>query len=251
MFLSVVTEWYRKSRLSRRRARCATPGMRQLDTQLLSPRFSQEYKQALLCNISHCQAVLKTRIATRKDMDNDGQHSDSWVNVDTGSIRQLSDLQHSTVSFERLLSDAQHESKTPSLRTTNASQTVSHRSSPPLSVVSGSTGEMFTRPKIDIPQQQINDFIWDWSSRPEVTPPCDYDMKYKKVKHHPVHSDDSSRSDDDSKFDIASIPRVIFSHACSFLVGATLMFICFKKYSSIARLLRIVWWLSSSFVQPR
>ncbi|KAK2180603.1 hypothetical protein NP493_436g01045 [Ridgeia piscesae] len=54
-----------------------------------------------------------------------------------------------------------------------------------------------------------NDWIWDWSSRPEVTPPS-----------------------------LENLPALLFTHACTFFLGAAAMLFYLKKYCNWAAVAR-------------
>ncbi|KAF6020054.1 hypothetical protein EB796_021647 [Bugula neritina] len=90
--------------------------------------------------------------------------------------------------------------------------------------------ETFTRPKIDIPQNDIDDFMWDWSSRPEVAPPCEYENRFNRRNSYKPHTVPDECSDH-SYFKGYSFSKLLVSHACTCILGAVLVFVCFKRYS--------------------
>lgn len=82
--------------------------------------------------------------------------------------------------------------------------------------------------RADIP----TDWIWDWSSRPEVMPPSDYGKQFKHPGNH-----GSKLSVRNSKvlrsvgvFTLDNLPTLLVTHACTFFLGAAAMFIYLKKY---------------------
>merc|ERR1712150_380407 len=70
------------------------------------------------------------------------------------------------------------------------------------------------------------DWIWDWSSRPELMPPSG--MTYK----HPRKSKLSVRNTRLMQDGPLSLPVLLLTHACTFFFGAAVMFIYFKRNCS-------------------
>lgn len=130
-------------------------------------------------------------------------------------------------SLEKLLIDAQHESCAASR--TNSKEPSAGGS--PRSSHSPSTewsiGEWQTK------QDPGTDWIWDWSSGPEVQPMSDWGHKFR----HPIGKPrfpsariPKSTNTKPSFFHLDNLPTLLLTHACTFVFGAALMFIYLKKY---------------------
>ncbi|KAK2150404.1 hypothetical protein LSH36_406g01042 [Paralvinella palmiformis] len=73
--------------------------------------------------------------------------------------------------------------------------------------------------------QENGDWMLDWSSRPEVIPPG-----YKQpVKRAPlsVRNTKMMRS---GPFSLENLPLMLLTHACTFFLGAAVMFMYLKRY---------------------
>lgn len=131
-------------------------------------------------------------------------------------------------SIEKLLIEAQKESRTPSR---NNSREASARGSPksphsPSNELSSSSSQDDRDPGTE--------WMWDWSSRPEVIPPSDLNGKFKhpaprksklSVRNTPV-----MRSGIFRVFQLENLPILLLSHACAVFLGAAGLFMYLKKF---------------------
>ncbi|XP_041369329.1 BCL2/adenovirus E1B 19 kDa protein-interacting protein 3-like isoform X2 [Gigantopelta aegis] len=162
--------------------------------------------------------------------------NDSWIELQNSSPSQtqLTDpaALHSVYNgnLEKLLIEAQRESRTPSRPNSKESST---RGSPksPHSPNNEWAGEWRSR------QDPGTDWIWDWSSRPEVMPPGDWNGKFRhpmtKPRQHPLsvrHTNALRRA----VFTLENLPTLLLTHAATFVLGAAVMFLFAKKYWNMA-----------------
>lgn len=159
----------------------------------------------------------------------------SWVEVEQ-NVRYYpppSPVKHAplnTFTLERLLREAQRESpKSISCANSPYSSRHSPRSPPP------SPSEDLSVADIDqaMAGQESGgaDWVWDWSSRPEVVPPSDYACNMK----HPLSrwqklSIRNTRVMHAIYLSLENLPMLIITHACTFVLGAATMLIYLKKY---------------------
>ncbi|CAL1547006.1 unnamed protein product [Lymnaea stagnalis] len=141
-------------------------------------------------------------------------------------------------SMEKLLIDAQRESRTPSRP---ASKESSHRGSPksPASPSGEWSGEEW-RSK----QDPGTDWIWDWSSRPELQQ--SFETMSEKFRHPgskfgrtPLSVRNTQVMKKTRLLSWANLPTLLFTHACTFFLGAAAVFIYFKKYCNLATLAQV------------
>jgi BCL2/adenovirus E1B protein-interacting protein 3 len=135
--------------------------------------------------------------------------------------------------MEKLLLEAQRESRGSSRMSSNASSSKGSPKSPhspnneyaSLPIPAIHEGEVLQAvQRSDIP----TDWIWDWSSRPEAVPPSGkYRLTGTKLS---VRNTKVMRSA--GIFD--HLPSLLVSHACTFFLGAAAMFIYLKKYCSLS-----------------
>lgn len=123
-------------------------------------------------------------------------------------------------NYERLLIEAQRENS--SKATSNASS----RGSP-----KGSNSPVPASQ--DTQQFQTAEWIWDWSSRPEVQPPSEWKFKHPAAPP-PRRTKLSVRNtkvmrQDGGVFCLENLPVLFLTHACSFVLGAATVFIYLKK----------------------
>lgn len=129
-------------------------------------------------------------------------------------------------NMEKLLIEAQQESRTPSRPNSTVS---SNRGSPKLP----------TSPKewVNTEGPQVDpigtDWIWDWSSRPEIQPQGDLSGQYKHPRRYRL-SVRNTKVMRDGIFCMENLPTLLISHACSFVLGAAVMFMYLKKYCNWA-----------------
>jgi len=147
--------------------------------------------------------------------------NESWVELNlSGMANKGSGL--STPSYEKLLVEAQKESGMTS-RNSSGHNSAKALHSPPLSAASSTPSEELRRSPIEIPHEQLQEFIRDWSSRPEIIPPSDYGMKLERpIKRHPL-SVRNTRVMKESWLSSENLPTLMITHAASFVVGASLV----------------------------
>lgn len=130
-------------------------------------------------------------------------------------------------NIEKLLIEAQKESRTPSR---NSSRDTSARGSP--KSPHSPSNELATNGQDE--REPVTDWIWDWSSRPEMIPPSDFNGKFKhpimrknklSVRNTPV-----MRSGIFRVFSLENLPVLLLSHACAVFLGAAGLFIYLKKF---------------------
>lgn len=141
-------------------------------------------------------------------------------------------------TMEKLLLEAQREwSRNSSRIGSNVGSTASSRSSPksprsPNNEMSCiGLGESGITTIQESRVQENGDWLWDWSSRPEVIPPGELvGARYKQpVKRAPlsVRNTKMMRS---GPFSLENLPLMLLTHACTFFLGAAVMFMYLKKY---------------------
>ncbi|KAI0222302.1 BCL2/adenovirus E1B 19 kDa protein-interacting protein 3 [Lamellibrachia satsuma] len=82
-----------------------------------------------------------------------------------------------------------------------------------------------------------NDWIWDWSSRPEVAPPSEWSGRFKHPSRHKL-SVRNTRVMRAGPFSLENLPALLFTHACTFFLGAAAMLFYLKKYCNWATVAR-------------
>ncbi|BFY98229.1 hypothetical protein BsWGS_01269 [Bradybaena similaris] len=138
-----------------------------------------------------------------------------------------------TGSMEKLLIDAQRESATPSRPN---SQQSSHRSSPKSPA---SPNSEWSNEEWHLKQDPGTDWIWDWSSRPELQQSFDnLSEKFRhpgsKVNRTPLSVRNTQVMKKTRLFSWANLPTLLLTHACTFFLGAAAVFLYFKKYCSFS-----------------
>ena len=128
--------------------------------------------------------------------------------------------------FHKLLMEAQHESSSSPATSNESSGGVSPRQVPYSGDVDGQK-----------PQDLGTDWVWDWSSGPEVTPASNtFSQKFqrpgKKPPLPPVNGRGSPAKLKPGFF--GRMSRLLLTHACTFFLGAALMFIYLKKYCPLS-----------------
>ncbi|ESO94689.1 hypothetical protein LOTGIDRAFT_205439 [Lottia gigantea] len=173
-------------------------------------------------------------MASLSKQDNSDDLNESWVELQQNSLSTQIDpeLPRSQSAyngnFEKLLQEAQRESRTPSRPNSKESSTRTspkNPGSPTNEWVSGSWREK---------QDPGTDWIWDWSSRPEILPNSDWNGKFKHPGAKPIKHTLSVRHSKAMKkggiFNFENIPTLLLTHACTFFLGAAVMFVYVKKY---------------------
>lgn len=130
-------------------------------------------------------------------------------------------------SIEKLLIEAQKESRTPSR---NNSRETSARGSP--KSPHSPSNELAINGQDE--RDPGTDWIWDWSSRPEMMPPSDFNGKFR---HPPTRRNKLSvrntpvmRSGIFRVFSLENLPILLLSHACAVFLGAAGLFMFLKKF---------------------
>lgn len=165
--------------------------------------------------------------------------SDSWIEMQLTPLASRkgssSDLDHSAATLEKLLKDAQREHLSSSPVLSLASHASSHHS--PKELLSPSSESPIHVPipgQRVLSEQQITEWMWDWSSRPENIPPCDFGQ----LKHPDKPLDvarDKERGRHSEMVGLWSMPlmtTLLVTHACTFTVGAALMLLLVRRYYS-------------------
>ncbi|CAD5123449.1 DgyrCDS11795 [Dimorphilus gyrociliatus] len=148
----------------------------------------------------------------------ESQLNDSWVEVGSsrGSTPPLFPrINMTNEQMEKMLLEAQKEL---SRHTSINASTISSRTSPksPHSPVSDPTQTK------TVQEFENSDWIWDWSSRPEIKPPSS-DIQSNKYKHFPRSETGKSKRHGLSVRNtgiISNLPALLFTHAATFILGA-------------------------------
>lgn len=100
--------------------------------------------------------------------------SESWVELNSGGI-----LSGAENEYIRLLREAQKESRDSSVRHSRASSVKGSPKSPPNSPnLEPSTDDELKGVYINCWRDDSNDWVWEWSSRPDQVPPKDWRFKH-------------------------------------------------------------------------
>ncbi|XP_047522857.1 BCL2/adenovirus E1B 19 kDa protein-interacting protein 3 isoform X2 [Pieris napi] len=103
--------------------------------------------------------------------------SESWVELNSGGLNGAEN------EYIRLLREAQRESRDSSVRHSRASSMKGSPKSPPNSPnLEPSTEDELKGVYINCWRDESNDWVWEWSSRPDQLPPKDWRFK------HPVNA---------------------------------------------------------------
>ncbi|XP_060082441.1 BCL2/adenovirus E1B 19 kDa protein-interacting protein 3-like [Ylistrum balloti] len=150
---------------------------------------------------------------------------DSWVELNnSGPQDPLVPQSIYNGNLEKLLIDAQKESRTPSRANSKESSARGSPKSP-----HSPNNELATQ---DSDRDPGTDWIWDWSSRPEAHPPSDWNGRFKHRICREKMTSRNSRVSKSGVFTIDNLPQLLLTHACSFFLGAAVMFVCLKRYCS-------------------
>lgn len=142
----------------------------------------------------------------------------------------------SSKTLEKLLLEAQRESSYASSRIDSLT---SSRASPH-SQRSPTNDQPATSSPLDDPrlpreiegddEEVAGKWVWDWSSRPEVVPPSSLQFKHPVTMKRSL-SIRNTRIMRGIVFSLENLPLLIFTHACTFLLGAASMVFYLKKFS--------------------
>lgn len=178
-------------------------------------------------------------MASSQRPEQEGDLNDSWVelqfqqNAAASSTEPTIETPQASIyngNLEKLLIEAQRESRTPSHANSKES---SARGSPksPHSPSEWASADWRTK------QDPGTDWIWDWSSGPEVQPQSDWNGKFRHPGSKPRRTPLSIRKSPVLKsgiFRLENLPTLLLTHACTFFLGAAVMFMYLKKYCNWA-----------------
>ncbi|XP_052832155.1 BCL2/adenovirus E1B 19 kDa protein-interacting protein 3-like [Octopus bimaculoides] len=153
----------------------------------------------------------------------------SWVELCHQSLPADTDTFSESIhngNMEKLLMEAQQESCSSSQANSAVS---SNRGSPK---ISNSPKEWATH-EMSQGESVGTDWIWDWSSRPEIQPVGDLSGYFKHPRRHRL-SVRNTKVLRNGVFCMENLPTLLISHACSFVLGAAVMFMYLKKYCNWA-----------------
>jgi len=159
--------------------------------------------------------------------------NESWVEVGSGNQNTANSspvpLRTTKDVMEKLLLEAQKESSS----TSHADSQASSKSSSNGDRAANSSPQADVESLADLKEK---DWIWDWSSRPEICPPSDTVVR---LKHPGEGSSQRCRLSIRNTwimrsllFSMENLPLLIVTHAFSFILGATTMFVCLRRYGS-------------------
>jgi len=143
--------------------------------------------------------------------------------------------------MEKLLLEAQKESS----NTSHADSQASSKASSNGDRAANSSPQVDVESLADLKEK---DWIWDWSSRPEICPPSDTVVR---LKHPAEGSSQRCRLSIRNTwimrsllFFMENLPLLIVTHAFSFILGATTMFVCLRRYGSswVSATVSTTWW---------
>lgn len=166
------------------------------------------------------------------------------VQGDNDSVATSSPVKLTSVNskaLEKLLLEAQKESSYGSSRIDSlaSSRASPHSQHSPTTEQSANPGiENVTSLQIEdhvLPLEEGDhldnvNWIWDWSSRPEAVPPSSLQFKHPTTKRHRL----SIRRTGFMRgivFTLENLPLLIFTHACSFVLGAASMAYYLRRFS--------------------
>ncbi|ELU07071.1 hypothetical protein CAPTEDRAFT_228231 [Capitella teleta] len=190
--------------------------------------------------------------AQRKDNRED-HLNDSWVELHfqqnqppstsiSSSSAQIGDVSRSplpSTAMEKLLLEAQREFSRGSSRVGSATSTAASSRGSPRSPHSpnnepSALSLLSQVPTIDedpAPQSQMTSVdptqmnLIDLSSRPEAVPPREWGTTFKHPRRHRLSMRHSGGA-----FSLRNLPLLLFTHACSFFLGAATMLFVLRKY---------------------
>ncbi|KAK7110926.1 BCL2/adenovirus E1B 19 kDa protein-interacting protein 3-like [Littorina saxatilis] len=165
----------------------------------------------------------------------EGDLNDSWVELQIqqhagAGTEPTIETPHPSIyngNLEKLLIEAQRESRTPSHANSKESSARGSPKSPHSPNTEWATGDWRTR------QDPGTDWIWDWSSGPEVQPTGDWSEKFRhpagKSRRLPL-SVPKAPANKSGIFRLENLPTLLLTHAATFFLGAAFMFMYLKKY---------------------
>ncbi|GFS13069.1 histone-lysine N-methyltransferase SETMAR [Elysia marginata] len=138
-------------------------------------------------------------------------------------------LSCSTGSMERLLIDAQRESRTPSRPNSNQSSQGGSPKSP------SSPNSEWSNDDWRSKQDPGTEWMWDWSSRPEVQQSVDsmcekfrHPGSLGSKRHSPLSVRNTKVMSKTGVFSLANLPTLLLTHACTFFLGAAARGVLFE-----------------------
>ncbi|KAL8622417.1 hypothetical protein ACOMHN_041745 [Nucella lapillus] len=166
----------------------------------------------------------------------EGDLNDSWVELqvqqNAGVVAEEPTIEtprQATIyneSLEKLLIEAQRESRSTSYATSKESSAKGSPKSPP-SPTNTDWGSEEGRTRPDITS---SDWIWDWSSGPEIQQSGDWSERFRRPGVKPRRMVTKSTMTKSGIFRLENLPTLLLTHACTFFLGAAFMFMYLKKY---------------------
>jgi len=158
---------------------------------------------------------------------------ESWVNLEpqqnpeSGSDPVIeTPVSINNGALEKMLIEAQRESRTPSFANSKESSARGSPKSPHSPNSEWAPADWRTK------QDVGTDWIWDWSSGPEIKPSSDWNEKFRHPGGKPRRTVPNTRKAPVVKtglFSFENLPSLLLTHACTFFLGAAVMFIYLKK----------------------
>lgn len=190
-------------------------------------------------------------VGRHDDILNDSWEELTYKNQVSVSPSPQNSTSRSSSVIERLLRDAQRESS--SISTSSNVGSICSCSASPRSVQSLSTDLPPDCFEVSViqgtdgtpPCEPNTDWVWDWSSRPEIVPPWASDHNPQPFKH-PVsrqrtYSIRNSRLMQSLMVSLENLPLLILTHACTFILGAATMLVILRKYYKFAASAALDW----------
>ncbi|XP_071089608.1 BCL2/adenovirus E1B 19 kDa protein-interacting protein 3-like [Haliotis cracherodii] len=159
--------------------------------------------------------------------------NDSWVELQNQAMAAGEPVPSVyNGNLEKLLIEAQRESRTPSRPNSKESSARGSPKSPHSPNSEWAASDWRSRT-----EDPGTDWIWDWSSRPEVMQPGDWNGKFRHPTAKPRRHIMSMRNTKVMKkgvFNLENLPTLLLTHAATFFLGAAVMFMYIKKYCNLA-----------------
>ncbi|XP_011445562.1 BCL2/adenovirus E1B 19 kDa protein-interacting protein 3-like [Crassostrea angulata] len=144
---------------------------------------------------------------------------DSWVDLESSgnSTGALHSIHNGNSEVEKLLIEAQKESRSPSRANSKESSAQGSPKSP-------------HSPNNELQESRDpgTEWIWDWSSRPEANPPLEWKERFKR----PATSVRNTRVMKTMFFSWENLPYIVCSSTIAFISGAAMMFLIMRRLGS-------------------
>ncbi|XP_064603746.1 BCL2/adenovirus E1B 19 kDa protein-interacting protein 3-like [Liolophura sinensis] len=154
--------------------------------------------------------------------------NESWVELGPRETDGVTSHSVHHGNLEKLLIEAQRESRSSSQQTSTASSLRGSPKSP-----HSPNNELAPSDFRTIQEEPGTDWIWDWSSMPTAQPPSDWGSRFKHPKKNRL-SVRNTRVMQNGVFCLENLPTLLLSHAASFFLGAAVMLVYLKKYCNWA-----------------